>query len=178
LYHNLFSISIIQIESEIPSLVPTNITAKINSNFKIGLLNFWDSYIIILLLPLIDQCVCPLLRTRPPSMLQRVGTGFVLLIITVAILAVATATLTEITFQLVVIMICLITVSLGQVLMLVAGQQEIMSRSCAIIDTTPHILLETLYNLHIDSLLWYAKSLWSLQVEHFTVLVRTFVGCS
>ena len=106
-------------------LVPTNISAQMNSflpNNKLGLLNFWDTYIIILLLPLIDQCMCPLLRTHPPSMLQRIGLGFVLLIISVAILAVATATLTDITFQLVVIVICLITVSLGEVLMLVAGQ--------------------------------------------------------
>ena len=111
-----------------------NTTAQVNSflhNNKLGLINFWDSYIILLLLPIIDQCVCvcPLLRTHPPSMLQRIGFGFVLLIIAVIILAVATATLTNITFQLVVIMICLIIVSLGEVLMLVAGQykQELIS---------------------------------------------------
>ena len=68
-----------------------------------------------------DQCLYPALDAYTPSMLQRIGIGFVVLIAAVIILTMMTQI--DILLHIVVIGICLFIFAVGEVLSVIAGEQ-------------------------------------------------------
>ena len=70
-----------------------------------------------------DWCVYPALGAYMPNMLQRIGIGFVVLIVVVIILAVMTAI--DVLLHLVTIGICLFIFTVGEVLSVTAGEQSV-----------------------------------------------------
>ena len=70
-----------------------------------------------------DRCVYPALGAYTPNMLQRIGIGFVVLIVVVIILAIMTAI--DVLLHLVAIGICLFIFAVGEVLSVIAGEQSV-----------------------------------------------------
>ena len=68
-----------------------------------------------------DRCLYPALGAYTPSMLQRIGIGFVVLIAAVIILTMMTRI--DILLHIVAIGICLFIFAVGEVLSVIAGEQ-------------------------------------------------------